>query len=118
MEGTLPGPASHSDLIVWSWAAVDPLYRDDWLLENYLVFAFVPVLVWSWFRRRASASAIRHNSAKCLRYEAATVALSMSIALYGSSHMKMAVLSPYTMNLPGLKPGVSCELLLGSARAV
>ncbi len=28
----------------WIWAAVDPLYRDGWLLENYLVFLFVPII--------------------------------------------------------------------------
>ncbi len=31
-------------LIVWILAAVNPLYRHDWLLENYLVFIFVPVI--------------------------------------------------------------------------
>lgn len=31
--------------MVWLWAAIDPLYREDWLLENYLVFIFVPVIV-------------------------------------------------------------------------
>jgi len=32
-------------ILVWIWAAIDPLYRDDWLLENYLVFIFVPIIV-------------------------------------------------------------------------
>lgn len=27
---------------VWTWAAIRPLDRDDWLLENALVFIFVP----------------------------------------------------------------------------
>lgn len=31
---------------VWIWAAIDPVYRDDWWLENLLVFAGVPFLVW------------------------------------------------------------------------
>lgn len=36
----------------WLWAAVRPVYPDDWLLENYLVFFFVPLLVLLgvWFR--------------------------------------------------------------------
>ena len=37
---------------VWVWAALRPVYPDDWLLENYLVFFFVPliVLLGVWFR--------------------------------------------------------------------
>ena len=31
--------------LVWAWAAVHPLYRADWLLENYLVFLFVPLIL-------------------------------------------------------------------------
>ena len=30
---------------VWIWAAINPSYRHDWLLENYLVFIFVPIIV-------------------------------------------------------------------------
>ena len=30
---------------VWIWAAIDPVYPHDWLLENYLVFIFVPVIL-------------------------------------------------------------------------
>lgn len=30
---------------VWTWAAYDPVYRSDWLLENYLVFGSVPLIV-------------------------------------------------------------------------
>ncbi len=30
---------------VWIWAAIDPLHPHDWLLENYLVFLFVPLIV-------------------------------------------------------------------------
>ena len=33
-------------LAVWVWAAIDPVYRDDWWLENLLVFAGVPFLAW------------------------------------------------------------------------
>lgn len=31
--------------VVWIWAALSPKYPHDWLLENYLVFIFVPVIV-------------------------------------------------------------------------
>src|SRR4051812_3468037 len=30
---------------VWIWAAINPVYRHDWLLENYLVFIFVPIIL-------------------------------------------------------------------------
>ena len=30
---------------VWIWAAIEPIYPHDWLLENYLVFIFVPLIV-------------------------------------------------------------------------
>jgi len=30
---------------VWTWAAVAPLFRQDWLLENLLVFLFVPLVL-------------------------------------------------------------------------
>jgi len=29
----------------WSWAAWKPLHPDDWLLENYLVFFWVPLIL-------------------------------------------------------------------------
>mgnify|MGYP001616874507 CR=1 FL=1 len=32
-------------LAVWIWAAVSPKYYDGWLLENYLVFIFVPIIL-------------------------------------------------------------------------
>jgi uncharacterized membrane protein YjdF len=32
-------------LATWGWAAWKPLHPDDWLLENYLVFFWVPVLL-------------------------------------------------------------------------
>lgn len=37
---------------IWMWAAWDPTYRFGWLLENLLVFAFVPALVvtYRWHR--------------------------------------------------------------------
>jgi putative membrane protein len=31
-------------LAVWIWAAINPLFPHDWLLENYLVFIFVPII--------------------------------------------------------------------------
>lgn len=31
--------------VVWGWAAIDPVYPHDWLLENYLVFVFVPLIL-------------------------------------------------------------------------
>jgi putative membrane protein len=31
--------------IVWTWAAIDPVFPHDWLLENYLVFIFVPIIL-------------------------------------------------------------------------
>src|SRR6266446_187306 len=30
---------------VWVWAAINPSERHDWLLENYLVFIFVPIII-------------------------------------------------------------------------
>lgn len=32
-------------LVVWIWAAIHPVFPHDWLLENYLVFLFVPIIV-------------------------------------------------------------------------
>ena len=31
-------------LVAWIWSAIDPVYPHDWLLENYLVFIFVPLI--------------------------------------------------------------------------
>lgn len=33
--------------IVWIWAAINPLFPHDWLLENYLVFISVPLILLS-----------------------------------------------------------------------
>jgi putative membrane protein len=38
----------------WSLLALAPSYRQDWLLENLLVFIAVPLLVWSYPRLRLS----------------------------------------------------------------
>lgn len=32
-------------LIVWIWAAINPVFPKDWLLENYLVFFFIPIIL-------------------------------------------------------------------------
>ncbi len=32
-------------LAVWVWAAINPVFSHDWLLENYLVFIFVPLIL-------------------------------------------------------------------------
>jgi len=29
----------------WVWAAINPVFPHDWLLENYLVFIFVPLII-------------------------------------------------------------------------
>jgi putative membrane protein len=36
-------------ILVWIWAAINPLFPHDWLLENYLVFFFVPIILLSGF---------------------------------------------------------------------
>jgi putative membrane protein len=41
-------------LAAWIWAAVNPLYRADWLLENYLVFLVVPLILIAAFYFRLS----------------------------------------------------------------
>ena len=33
--------------LVWVWAAIEPVYPHDWLLENYLVFIFVPLILFT-----------------------------------------------------------------------
>ena len=40
--------------LAWGWAAYRPLYPHDWLLENYLVFIFVPIIVLLGFYFRLS----------------------------------------------------------------
>jgi len=34
-------------ITIWFYLAINPWYRDDWLLENILVFAALPILMWS-----------------------------------------------------------------------
>ena len=40
--------------MVWTALAIEPRYRDDWLLENLPTFLFVPVAVLSYRRFRLS----------------------------------------------------------------
>ncbi len=32
-------------VVAWVWAAINPVFPHDWLLENYLVFIFVPIIL-------------------------------------------------------------------------
>jgi putative membrane protein len=32
-------------VVAWLWAAYEPKYYDGWILENYLVFIFVPIIL-------------------------------------------------------------------------
>jgi putative membrane protein len=31
--------------IVWVWSAINPVFPHDWLIENYLIFFFVPLIL-------------------------------------------------------------------------
>jgi putative membrane protein len=48
-----------SFVAVWVWAAIDPLYYDDWILENILVFIAVPILLWT--RKRFEFSLLSYS---------------------------------------------------------
>jgi len=41
-------------VIVWIILAIDPLYRFGWFIENIVVFAFLPVVLLSYFKFRLS----------------------------------------------------------------
>ena len=44
-------------IVVWIWAAINPVYPHDWLLENYLVFIFVPLILLSvWYFKLSNVS--------------------------------------------------------------
>ena len=43
--------------VAWIALGIEPSYRQDWLLENLLVFFAVPLLVWSYRRLRLSNAA-------------------------------------------------------------
>lgn len=34
-------------LLIWLFLSVDPWYREDWLLENLLVFIAIPIILWA-----------------------------------------------------------------------
>lgn len=34
-------------IVVWILLAIDPSYRDDWLLENIMVFIAIPIILWA-----------------------------------------------------------------------
>lgn len=34
-------------IVIWVFLAIDPSYRDDWWLENILVFIAIPIIFWS-----------------------------------------------------------------------
>ena len=43
--------------LTWIWAAIDPVYPHDWLLENYLVMLSVPIiLIWGRYFRLSDIS--------------------------------------------------------------
>ena len=46
-------------VIVWAGLAIRPWYRDDWLLENVLVFLLLPILIVS--RRRLPLSRLSYS---------------------------------------------------------
>lgn len=39
---------------VWIWAAINPLYPADWLLENYLIFLFIPIVIFGTWKFKLS----------------------------------------------------------------
>jgi putative membrane protein len=41
--------------LIWVVLAIEPLYRQDWLLENVIVFIAVPGLILGYFRRPLSS---------------------------------------------------------------
>ena len=52
---------------VWIWAAINPIYTHDWLLENYLVFIFVPViLISAWDFKLSNVSYTLLTAFMCL----------------------------------------------------
>jgi putative membrane protein len=42
-------------IIVWVWAAINPEFPSDWLLENYLVFIFIPIILIAGYYFRLSS---------------------------------------------------------------
>lgn len=45
-------------IAVWIIMAINPKYRDDWLLENVLVFIFFPFITWMDYKHNYSLTSI------------------------------------------------------------
>ncbi|HEX5709740.1 MAG TPA: DUF2238 domain-containing protein, partial [Sulfuricurvum sp.] len=45
-------------ILLWIALAYNPSYRDDWLLENILVFIALPILIWADKRIRFSRESV------------------------------------------------------------
>jgi len=45
-------------IVIWTILAIHPRYRDDWLLENVLVFVFFPLVIWLDRKYRFSLTSI------------------------------------------------------------
>lgn len=41
-------------IVAWIYLAFNVSFRHDWWLENILVFVFVPIIIWSYFKFRLS----------------------------------------------------------------
>lgn len=50
---------------VWTWAAIEPRYPHDWLLENHLVFVPLIVLTGDYFRLSNLSYTLRSPSSCC-----------------------------------------------------
>lgn len=70
---------------VWVWAAIEPKFPHDWLLENYLVFAFVPAILLMG----------RHFRLSSLSYT--LIALFMTLHVVGSHYTYAEVPFGYTL---------------------
>ncbi len=71
--------------LVWGWAATEPAYPHDWLLENYLVFVFVPLILLT----------ARYFRLSDLSYTLITVFMLMHVV--GSHHTHAEVPFGYTL---------------------
>lgn len=78
---------------VWTWAAIKPIFREDWLLENYLVFLFFRLILLLGFY-----------------FELSNVSYTL-IALFGTLH---AIGSHYTYSL--LSFGYTLQHWFGAER--
>src|SRR3569832_529288 len=75
--------------LVWGWAAIGPTYPHDWLLENYLVFVFVPLILLT----------ARYFRLSDLSYTLITVFMLMHVV--GSHYTYAEVPFGYTLQLWG-----------------